>query len=85
MSELEKHADAVPSMRVIGDFLDWCEEQKIELAVPTPSGRWLQPHNEGREATFQRYFGIDANKLENERRALLAKAAKHSPDISGRP
>ncbi len=76
MSELEKHADAVPSMRIIGEFLDWCEEQKIELAEPTPSGKWLQPRIEGREAMFQRYFGISAAKLEKERRALLTKCAR---------
>ncbi len=76
MKEIDRHAYAVPAMRIIGDFLDWCEQQKIELAEPTPSGKWLQPRIEGREAMFQRYFGINGAKLENERRALLAKCGR---------
>ena len=74
MTELEKFSQAVPSMEVIRDFLDWCEAQKIELAEPTPSGKWLQPRIEGRETMLARYFEIDGTKLEKERRALLAGA-----------
>ncbi len=73
MTELERFADAVPSMQVIREFMAWCEEQKIELAEPTPSGRWLQPRVEGLEHMLARYFKIDSAKLEKERRALLKK------------
>lgn len=73
MSEINKWAAARPTLAAIRDFLDWCETQKIELAVPTPSGRWLQPVGEDRERMLARYLEIDEAKLENERRALLAK------------
>lgn len=73
MTELERFADAVPFMQIIREFLDWCEEQNIELASPLPNGVHLYPVNEGREQMFARYFKINAAKLEKERCALLAK------------
>lgn len=73
MAELEKFADAVPSMQIIREFLDWCEEQKIELASPLRNGNLLYPLSEGRETMLARYFKIDAKRLESERRALLKK------------
>ena len=81
MTELEKFADAVPSMEVIREFISWCEEQKIELAGPTPSGRWLQPHIEGLEHMMGRYFKINPVKLENERRALLKSARSSTTGV----
>jgi len=73
MKELDKFSAAVPSMEVIRDFLDWCEQQNIELAGPAPSGNRLWPMIEGREQMLARYFKINAKKLEQERRALLEK------------
>jgi hypothetical protein len=72
--ELAKFAAAHPGMLVIRDFIEWCNEQHIELAVPTPSGRYLQPVIEGLDTMLSRYFEIDTAKLEEERRALLASA-----------
>lgn len=71
--ELLKHAEAQFPMSVIRDFLEWCDGQKIELSAWVPSGRWLLPIIEDRERMLERYFGIDANELERERRALLEK------------
>lgn len=73
MTELEKFADALPQMQIIGDFLDWCEEQKREIAEPTPGGYHLMPINETRSAMLARYLGFDPVKLEDERRELLLK------------
>ena len=78
MTELEKFAEAVPSMEVIREFMSWCEEQKIELASPLPNGVHLYPLTEGLENMMARYFKINLVKLENERRALLKKVVTQS-------
>lgn len=74
-NELDKWADAQPSMSVILDFLEWCDDQKIELARPTDAGSRLFSLTEGREAMLARFFKINTVKLENERRALLHAAS----------
>jgi len=73
VSELSKWSAAQPTLHAIRDFLDWCETQNIDLALPTPSGKWLQPVMENRESMLARYLEIDTTKLENERRALLKR------------
>jgi hypothetical protein len=74
VSELEKWNDGYATRHTILDFLDWLENQKIELARPRTDGRWaLVPINETRVTLFYRYFNVDPTKLENERRELLEK------------
>lgn len=76
MSQLEKFADSLPSRQVLREFFEWLDGQKIELAVPRTESRWmLVPMVEDRERMLDRYFGVDATKLENERRALLARTS----------
>lgn len=75
MSELDKWADAQPSMAVLREFLEWCDGQKIALAKARPSGTWYLPLLEDREALLARYFKVNTVKLENERRALLRRAS----------
>jgi hypothetical protein len=69
MSEMAKWAAARMSMMAVEEFLDWCDENGLELA--TRDGYRLYPHYEDRQKILDRHFGIDAVKLENERRALL--------------
>lgn len=76
MTELDKFAEAVPSIQVLDEFLDWCDQQKIELATWTNRNRML-PLTEGRTQMFARYFKIDTVKLENERRALLVSPSNN--------
>jgi hypothetical protein len=75
--ELAKFANAHPSMEVIRDFINWLSGQDIELGTWTESGRWMLPVGEGLDTMLSRYFDIDTVKLENERRALLAKAGNN--------
>lgn len=72
-SVLDKWADAQPTLTVIREFLEWCDQQKIELAKARPSGTWYTPLLEDREALLARYLEIDSRQLENARRALLEK------------
>jgi hypothetical protein len=79
--ELAKFANAHQSMQVIRDFMEWLAGQKIELATWTESGRWMLPVGEGLDTMFARYFDIDTVKLEEERRALLAKAGDQAANL----
>ena len=77
MNELEKWSQAQPIIIAIRDFLEWCDEQKIELAVMSghPVVR-LNPIMEARERMIARHVGIDLVALENERRALLERSLR---------
>jgi hypothetical protein len=61
--------------QTIGEFLEWCEGQSFELCEVTPSGnRW--PITERREAILARFFEIDLDVLEREKRAMLKSVRK---------
>lgn len=72
-SQLDKWAEELPTRNVVREFLEWCDEQQIELASWLPGGNRLRPLTEERERMLDRYFGIDAMQLERERMALLEK------------
>jgi hypothetical protein len=82
MSELTKWADALPEMSVILDFLDWLEKDRREIAEPREHGNWLQPITESRADMMNRYFKINARKLEDERSALLHSARSSTEKAS---
>lgn len=54
----------------IGEFLDWLEDQGIHLAEWDEDDQ-MMPHRESYERLLARFFGIDLDKVETERRALL--------------
>lgn len=94
MTELEKFADSLPSRQVLREFFEWCDGQKIELGVPrteglapaATSGRWaLVPLTEDRERMLDRYFGVDATRLEDERRSLLKLHSSSTYNPKGKP
>ena len=67
---VEVHAES----QAIGEFLEWLGKQRIDLcSVISGSGhdRWA-PITDGTEKLLARYFDIDLDAVENERRALLA-------------
>lgn len=57
----------------IARFLEWCEEQRIELARMDKRGH-LDPINEPGDRIIFKYLGIDPKKLEAERCAILEAA-----------
>lgn len=71
--EAEKLAQASRERIVLDAFLEWCEDQRIEL------GKWesgtlndnFEPLVEKPRDIVFRYLGIDPKKLEAERKALL--------------
>jgi hypothetical protein len=71
MRELDKWAEALPTRNTVREFLEWLDAQKLEVAAWLPSGTRMLPVLEDRERLLDRYFDIDAARLERERVALL--------------
>lgn len=61
-----------PLSQACGAFLDWLEEQGLSICEMDASGtRW--PVQRSKERLLAEHFDIDLNKLEAEKRAMLAK------------
>lgn len=76
--ECERMVQVAPFSNMIGDFLDWLNEQGIRLCevdpiASTSDGRHWWPRNERYESLLARYFMIDLDKVEQERRNILAQ------------
>lgn len=73
--ECDRMIAVAPFSHHVGDFLDWLEEQGIWLAKQDADeeqyGGWLQ-HHERKEVLLARFYKIDLDKVETERRAILA-------------
>ena len=54
----------------VQEFLDWLDEQGIRLAESAGTGE-LCCIGDSKEKVMARFFGIDLNKLELEKRAML--------------
>ena len=75
LNELEKHSKTHGERTILCAFLDWTNSQGFEF------GKWneskegerdlLLPISLRQEDLLDRYFKIDATKLEQERRKLL--------------
>lgn len=77
--ELDRLRAVLPKAELLTEFVDWLNGQGIALCSLQETGRtwtdgperlWL-PHSEPYERLFERFFGLDPNKMETERRALL--------------
>jgi hypothetical protein len=79
---IDQFADTLAARQVLREFLEWCDEQKIELATARPTGIWYAPLVEDRERTLDRYLGIDAAQLEKERAALVAHLSKKASGVT---
>lgn len=73
-SQIEKWAEEQGRLAVVREFLEWLDEQRLEVAAWKPSGNACLPIIEDREHLLARFVGVDLQKLEVERRALLADA-----------
>jgi hypothetical protein len=85
--QLAKMQEVQPTSQAIGEFLDWLGEQRIDLCsviAGTGHDRWA-PIVDGHEKLLARYFEIDLNAVERERRDLLAHASKAKPNTVREP
>ena len=68
--ESDKVAAVSKESQACGEFLDWLkQEKKLELCE-REGGEWL-PTFCPTQRLLEEFFGIDPNKLEAERRAML--------------
>jgi hypothetical protein len=61
-------------------FMVWLTEERdqaYELAYFEPGCKWLTPANAKSEDLILEFLGIDKEKLEEERRQMLADMEKH--------
>lgn len=75
--ELDKMKGVKERSQSIGAFLDWLQsEREIVLAEYEYRGETLYPINLSIEKLLAEYFEIDLEKVEQERRAILAHIRK---------
>lgn len=71
--ECEKLKAASPKSQAIGEFLDWLEAEKgVQLARYPEDSERLVPFSFSTERLLAEFFGIDLDKVEDERRAMLS-------------
>lgn len=73
LPEHEKLREIQPLSQAVYNFLVWCDEQGMALSLPHGESGYHLPITEGREKLLARHFGIDLNKLEREKEAILAE------------
>lgn len=80
--QLAKMQEVQETSQAIGEFLDWLQsEQRIDLCTiirGTGHDRWA-PITESTQQLLARYFGIDLEAVERERRAVLSAHAAREP------
>jgi hypothetical protein len=84
--ELDRRSEVLPKAEVLTEFVDWMRADGLILCrlVPSDDDEWnhgqgnqvLMATYESFEEMFERFFGLDGNKIEAERRALLDWLAK---------
>jgi len=74
--ELDKQSDIINSGKaeLIQEFYDWIRGRGWEIAAPDPDSLhgYYTPIYENPEQLMADFFGINRNKIESERRAILA-------------
>lgn len=74
--ECEKMAKVKDKSQIIGEFIDWIiETQKFIVCVDSGYGGYY-PVNITIEELLAKFFGIDLNKVEEERRQMLDEIRK---------
>lgn len=69
--ELNKLKHALPESRSLSRFLDWLEENDMRVCKPSETEWGYDSISENSERLLARYFEIDLERVEDERRALL--------------
>lgn len=76
--ECEKMAAIRDKSQVIGEFLEWAEEtQDFCMCMYSGYGHEYIPINMTKEILLAKFFNIDLNKVEKERRQILDRIRKH--------
>jgi hypothetical protein len=81
LPEIAKLKGVMHQSQAIGEFIDWLEEQDIHICCYADyDGRQRRTEltylNEGKEKLLARYFEIDLNRVDDEKRAILEDLRK---------
>lgn len=79
--ELDKMKAAREKSAVLTEFVDWLDQNNMRICLRTEvsityRGSPYEPIPESFEKLFARFFGIDLDKVEEERRQILAELRK---------
>lgn len=69
--ECDRMVVVAPFSQHIGDFLDWLEEQGRYIAYRDDDDDRLYIHMEPKTQLLARFYEVDLDKVEDERRQLL--------------
>lgn len=68
--EHEKLQLVKPKSQIIGEFLEWIEEEGLYLSKYSESG-YLSPYYGTTNELLAKYYGINLTKLEQEKKQML--------------
>jgi hypothetical protein len=79
--ELDKMKAAREKSAVLTEFVDWLDQNNMRICLRTEvsityAGSPYEPIPESFEKLFARFFGIDLDKVEEERRQILDEQRK---------
>jgi hypothetical protein len=74
--EHEKLSAIKDETQFLGEFLDWLGNNNMEIAAYNHNDR-LYPVNKSIQVLLAEFKNIDLNKIEVEKRAMLAALAPH--------
>jgi hypothetical protein len=70
-TELDKMHKVHPQSQAVGEFLEWLQEENLALCRYDKATRQYYPNCTSVEDLLAKHFGIDLDKVERERRAIL--------------
>ena len=76
--ECDKMLAVKDKSQPIGEFITWLEDQGIFLAKHDDNSDRLQMYSETTEEILARFFKIDLNKVEQEKRDILDQLRANS-------
>lgn len=83
--ELDKMKAAKETSQKIGEFIEWLGENGYHICIECSGGGMPDgdsseywPCNESIEKLLAKYYNIDLNKVEQEKRAILEEFRKQS-------
>lgn len=74
--ELDRQHEVLDRSHAAGDFIDWLGTQGLVIAQYGSDGQWY-PAYIPPERLLADWLGIDLDKVEAERRAILAHLREH--------
>ena len=68
--------------QIVGNFIEWLGENQFTICEWSNSGHEFYPSFETVPSLLAKYFGIDLEKLEKEKRAILERFRTQDNTVS---